>query len=117
MIVLIMLFIILSISFGIKIKLKTTQEEAILISVFGMVIIAYVLGVFNLLGLSIYAIGICSLASTIYTIKKLIRKEEKIKNIITLPTVIYILTILFTYYIVKDVKLGFMMNICFGELT
>lgn len=107
MIVLIMLFIILSISFGIKIKLKTTQEEAILISVFGMVIIAYVLGVFNLLGLSIYAIGICSLASTIYTIKKLIRKEEKIKNIITLPTVIYILTILFTYYIVKDVKLGF----------
>lgn len=107
MIVLIMLFIILSISFGIKIKLKTTQEEAIVIAVFGMVIIAYILGIFNLLGLSIYAIGICSLISTIYTIIKLIKKEEKIKNLITLPTVIYTLTILFTYYIVKDIKLGF----------
>lgn len=107
MIVLIMLFIILSISFGIKIKLKTTQEEAIVIAVFGMVIIAYILGIFNLLGLSIYAIGICSLISTIYTIIKLIKKEEKIKNLITLPTVIYTITILFTYYIVKDIKLGF----------
>lgn len=40
----------------------------------------------------------------IYTIIKLVRKEEKIKELITLPTIIYCVLIFFVYYIVKDVR-------------
>ena len=107
MIVLIMLFIILSLSFSIKIKLKITQEEAIFMAVFGMVIFSYIVGLVNLLGLSIYIIAIVSLISIIYVIIKLKKKEEKIENLITLPTVIYILVIFLIYYIVKDIKFGY----------
>lgn len=106
MIVIIMLFIILSISFGIKIKLKISQEEAIFVSLYGITLFAYILGLFNLLGISIYAIGICSLIALVYTVIKLVRKDVSIKELITMPTVIYVVIMCFTYYIVKDIKIG-----------
>lgn len=104
MIVLIMLLIILSISFGIKIKLKISQEESLLVAVFGMVLFAYILGIFNLLWLSIYLIVITSVISFIYVLINLIKKKIKIRELITLPTIIYVLVIIFIYYIVKDLK-------------
>lgn len=104
MIVFVMLFIILSISFGVKIRLKISQEEGILLAVFGMGILTYLLGLVGLLGISIYVILILSIISLIYTIIKLAKKQTTIKELITLPTVIYILVIIFIYYIVKDLK-------------
>ena len=57
MIVFVMLVCILGLSFGIKIKLKISEEESIFLAVFGIVLFAYALGLVNLLGLSIYIIA------------------------------------------------------------
>lgn len=102
MIVFIILNIVLWISFGIKIKFKLKQEESIAISMFGSTIIAYVFGVVELLWISPYIIGIIAVISMIYVIIKLIKKEEKIINLMTLPTIIYIITMCLIYYLVKD---------------
>lgn len=107
MIVIIMLFIILSISFAIKIKLNISQEESLLIAVFGMTILGYLLGLINLLVLSVYIIAFIAAIALIYTLIKLKKKEIKVKEIITIPTIIYCITIGFIYYIVKDISFSY----------
>lgn len=104
MIAFIMLLIIVTLSFGIKIKLKISQEESLIIAVFGLGILGYLLGLIEILDISIYIIVALSIISTIYTIIKLKRKEVHIKDIITLPTIIYSITLILIYYIVKDVN-------------
>ena len=104
MILFIMLFIILCLSFGIKTSLKIKQEEALVIAVFGMVIITYSLGLLELLWISAYFIGVLVLISLIYVISKIVKKEEKIKELVTLPTIIYVIVMCFIYYNVKDAK-------------
>ena len=104
MIALKILFIILSLSFGIKTVFKISQEESILVALLGMGIFTYILGLINLLEISIYIITALSIISLVYTIIKLKKKEIKLKELLTLPTIIYSITILFIYYIVKDIK-------------
>ena len=104
MIAIIILVLILTISFGIKIKLKITQEEAICISLFGIVLFTYLLGIINLLPLAIYIIPILAVFSLIYTIVKLVKKQEKIKELITLPTIVYCILMIIIYFVVKDLK-------------
>ena len=84
MIVLIMLFIILTLSFGIKIKLKISQEESLLVAVFGMGIIAYLFGIVNLLNVSLYIIAIrkyCIDDIYHYKVSKKRRKDKRINYI------------------------------------
>lgn len=104
MIAIIILLLILSISFGIKIKLRIKQEEAICISLFGMVLFTYLLGIINLLPLAIYIVPIFAAFSLIYTIVKLIKKQEKLKELITLPTIVYSILMIIIYFVVKDLK-------------
>ena len=104
MIAIIILMLILSISFGIKIKLKVKQEEAICISLFGIVLFTYLLGIINLLQIAIYIIPIIAVLSLIYTIIKLVRKEEKLKELITLPTIVYCIVMFIIYFVVKDIN-------------
>lgn len=107
MIVIEILFLILSLSFGIKIALKISQEESLLIAICGMGILTYILGLVNLLGISIYIIIGTSIISIIYTIVKLKKKEVKIKELLTLPTVVYVVTVVLIYFMIKNV--GFIM--------
>ena len=104
MIVFIILFIILSLSFGIKIKVGLKQEEALVVSLYGITILSFVLGLLNLLMFSIYIIGVLSIVSLVYVVMNLINKKIHIKELLTLPTLIYILGICFIFYIVKELK-------------
>ncbi len=107
MIVIIMLSIILSLSFGIKIKWKISQEESIFLATFGTVILVYLMGLINLLASGIYIIIIISVISFIYTIIKLYQKQVKIRQLLTLPTILYCFTMCLAYYIVKDIKFAY----------
>ena len=107
MIWLIIMLIILSLSFSIKIKLNIKQEEAIAIAVFGIIILSYFLGLMNVLWISTYVVGILSFVSSLYVIRKLIKKEENIKELLTLPTLIYILILFVIYVLVNDTQFAY----------
>lgn len=107
MIIFVMLFVILNLGSALKIKLKISIEESIFIAMFGMVLLAYILGLINLLGISFYIISLLTIVSLVYVINSLLKKEINLKQLITLPIIIYTIVMLILYYFIKDSKFGY----------
>lgn len=101
------MLIFIWISFALKILLKITEEEAIVISIFGTGLLTYIFGILELLWISTYIIGILALVSMLYVIKRLIKKQEKLKSLMTLPMIIYIIVMFLVYYSVRDIKFAY----------
>lgn len=99
------LIIIMSISSCLTLKTKLKQEQSILVSFLGINIFTYILGLFNLLKYSIFLIYLISGIALIYLIVLLVKEKSRIKQIITLPTIIYIFLLCLTYIFVQ--KLSF----------
>lgn len=104
MIVLKVLFLILPLAFGIKIKLKISTEESIFITTFGIVLLVYVLGLINLLSLSVYIIGLLTAVSFVYVFIALIKKKIKLTELFTLPVLLFAFTMFVMWYFIKDSK-------------
>ena len=75
-------FIITSISIVISIKLKIRTEQAIPITVIGLIVLTYLTGIIGNLLIGIYLIILLSIISIIYVIYYFIRNKEKIKEIL-----------------------------------
>lgn len=102
MVVFIIILMLLTLSFAIKILFKLKEEEAIVISFFGIILITYLFGLLGILGISLYFIYFLMFISFIYIIVSLIEKKVFLKELITLPTIIYIGIIILIYNIFKD---------------
>ena len=88
------LIIILSSSSGITAKFKFKQENSILITMLGIGIFLYVLGLIGLMKIGIYLIILLSIVSIIYLIYKTIKKQINFKEIFTVGTLLYSICII-----------------------
>lgn len=104
MIVFEILFLILSLAFGVKIKFKISTEVAVFGATFGMVLLVYVLGLINLLSLSFYIIGLLSIVSVVYVLISLFKRKVKLTELFTFPVLLYILMMFVMWYFIKDSK-------------
>ena len=100
----IIIFMLVSLSFGIKIFFNLKQEEAIFISFFGMILITYILGLIGLLKFSIYFLYFLVVISLGYSIYMIFKKKVNFKELITLPFIIYIGILILIYYTFKDIN-------------
>ena len=99
------IFFLLSLSISIKEILKIKIEEALTVSLFGTFLLLYIFGLFNLLKFGLYFTLIITIATFINDIILIIKRKIKIKEIITLPLIIYIIIIFIIYH--QAIKLNF----------
>ena len=99
------IFFLLSLSISIKEIIKIKIEEALTVSLFGTFLLLYIFGLFNLLKFGLYFTLIITIATFINDIILIIKRKIKIKEIITLPLIIYIIIIFIIYH--QAIKLNF----------
>lgn len=101
------LLMILVIASCITIKFKFKQENSILITFLSSILMIYLLGLFDIMIVSLYIIAFLDLLGIIYIIYSIIKKKVKLTDIFTLGTVIYIFMSLILGFALK--------NTCFTE--
>lgn len=104
MAILIFLIGIISYSFSINIKFKFKQEEAIVIAFLGTILLTYLLGLINLLGISVYVYMVVLVLSVSYNLYSIKFKDISLKELITLPSIIYYLVVVGIYFRYKNFR-------------
>lgn len=100
--ILIFLIMILIIATSITIKFKFKQENSILITFLSMMLLTYLLGLFDVMLYALYIVAILDVLGIIYIIYNVVKKKVEFSKIFTLGTIIYIIVSLLIGIFLKD---------------